>query len=94
MIEFQNINLDNPKAQSAQDHCFKAHKEQEIHFHNAYTVNSISFNRMFNTLATAGSDGIIKTWNQDTKTKYYQSQPLPNQARFINESYRFNPREI
>jgi len=32
-----------------------------------YPVNSISFNRKYNTFATAGADGVFNFWDKDTK---------------------------
>ena len=37
---------------------------------NIYTVNDITFNKAFNTFATAGSDGTWVTWNYHTKSRY------------------------
>jgi len=49
---------------------FRCHREQPQGRPSeslVYPVNNISFNRKYNTFATAGSDGIFNFWDKDTK---------------------------
>ena len=70
------VNFSNLSITHKDDFCFKCHRNEdkdskgEIMGGDAYTVNSISFNKEHNTFATAGSDGQWFTWNKDTKAIY------------------------
>ena len=64
------------------DFCFKCHRVENSSNGSAgegdaYTVNCISFNRIYNTFSTAGSDGTFINWNKDTKSRYKSSKPCP-----------------
>ena len=61
------------------DFCFKCHREESKQSSKAdvYAVNGITFNTLYNTFATYGSDGMIVIWNKDTKSKYKSSKKFP-----------------
>ena len=55
------------------DFCFKCHRYEHKPQNGqgqVFAVNSISFNKQWNTFATFVQDGTFTTWNKDTKTKY------------------------
>lgn len=62
------------------DFCFKCHRNElqdpkgqaEV-----YSVNSIAFNKEYNTFATFGGDCTSVTWNKDTKARYRVSKKFP-----------------
>ena len=60
------------------DFCFKCHREEKASEGDAWTVNSISFNKQHNTFCTAGGDGAYIIWNKDTKSRYKLSKQTPN----------------
>ena len=67
---FDKINLD--MRESTPNYTFKCHRAEDSYRNaeNVYTINSISFNKTFDTFATAGSDGLWMTWNYETKSRY------------------------
>ena len=69
------------------DFCFKCHRTEANGEGDAYTVNCISFNKIYNTFSTAGSDGTFINWNKDTKSRYKSSKaaPLPMTACCFSE---------
>ena len=74
-------NYDNSKHELGKqdDFCFKCHREESKQSSKAdvYAVNGITFNTLYNTFATYGSDGMIVIWNKDTKSKYKSSKKFP-----------------
>ena len=62
------------------DFCFKCHREESKQNQRAdvYSVNGITFNTLYNTFATYGSDGHYVIWNKDTKSKYKSSKKFPS----------------
>ena len=62
------------------DFCFKCHREETKQPQpkaDVYAVNGITFNTLYNTFATFGSEGSIIIWNKDTKAKYKASKKFP-----------------
>ena len=72
-----NIDFDQLDTENELDFCFRCHriddKTKAIPQTDIYTVNSICFNKQYNTLATAGGDGTYVIWNKDTKARYRSS---------------------
>ncbi len=72
-----NIDFDKIEQDQESDFCFRCHriedKNRTPQTTDVYTVNNISFNRQYNTLATAGGDGSYVIWNKDTKARYRSS---------------------
>lgn len=56
------------------DFCFKCHRQEQGNQGEVYTVNSIAFNKEYNTFCTVGSDGNYICWNKDTKARYKSSK--------------------
>lgn len=73
-----NVNLNTEKMTDT-DFCFKCHRQEQqtTNDGDAYTINSISFNKLYNTFSTVGSDGSYIVWNKDTKSRYKSSKPAP-----------------
>lgn len=51
---------------------FKCHRDDK----NVYPVNAISFHPTFGTFSTAGSDGMIHTWDKDSRQRLESSLSL------------------
>ena len=62
------------------DFCFKCHRMDTPHEKKAqvFPVNGFTFNQEYNTFASYGGDGVIATWNKDTKSKYRGSKRFPH----------------
>lgn len=73
------MSFTNPEKHTDTDFCFKCHRQDNAATSDgdAYTVNYIAFNKLYNTFATVGSDGTFIVWNKDTKSRYKSSKPAP-----------------
>ncbi|GAB2269528.1 Poly(A)+ RNA export protein rae1 [Dionaea muscipula] len=77
------------EAQSAKNFTFKCHREGNTEI---FSVNSINFHPVYQTFATAGSDGAFNFWDKDSKQRLKAmsrcSQPIPCSA-FNNDGSIF-----
>jgi mRNA export factor len=64
------IDLKNDKVDLIDDYCFKAHRlEEEKKVPKLWSVNGITFNKGYGTVATYGSDGAYYFWNITSKSR-------------------------
>ena len=72
------VNLQQPDIVDQTDFCFKCHRDEKTGGDPIiYAVNAMSFNRVYDTFATCGSDGTWVIWNKDTKSRYKSSNKSP-----------------
>jgi len=63
---------------SIREYCFKCSRVDEKHGEAiAKPINGIAFNKKHNTAVTFGGDGILKTFNIDTKKVLFTSNTFP-----------------
>lgn len=65
--EVRTIDFNNPTISlqnTSLNYTFKAHRDKNI-----YAVNSLAFNNVFGTFASAGSDGRLYLWDKDARMK-------------------------
>lgn len=69
-----NVDIAHPENEDQKDFCFKCHRQEKTATDgDVYTVNSLSFNKEYNTFSSTGSDGQYIIWNKDSKSKYKSS---------------------
>ena len=75
----KNYDLKRSDLNKDADFAFKCHREEKASTKTAdvYSLNTITFNKAFNTFATIGADGHYFTWNKDSKSKYKSSKKFP-----------------
>jgi len=61
----------SPKAQE-QKYAFKCHRQTIDDVDHVWPVNSLSFHPVYNTFASAGSDGIVSIWDHQSKKRLRQ----------------------
>jgi len=62
------------------EYSFKCHRVDEKHGEAiAKPINGIAFNKKHSTAVTFGGDGVLKTWNTESKAVYltHPSFPMP-----------------
>ena len=83
----KNYDISKQDLNKGEDFCFKCHRNEQKGQPKAdvFSLNGITFNELYNTFATIGSDGVMVMWNKDTKSKYKSTKQFP--APFTSASF-------
>ena len=70
----------------ARKYAFKCHRQPEADGEIVYPVNSLAFNPVHGTFASAGGDGVVALWDAEAKRRLKQYQKFTNNVAAVDFS--------